>query len=203
MHDKKKVSQDSFDRQASTYDFDINGKHARTQYNYLLNKLETLSYHSLLDLGCGTGELLKQIVNQSGEKELYGLDISKNMLKIAEEKLAGVVTLVQGDSEYLPFSEGQFDVILCNDSFHHYPNPDKVVKEVYRVLKKGGIFILCDYWKPYLQRSLMNFFMHYNDDGDVKIYSQNEIRTFLNNTGFTNVFWNQIGSSSYAVRGTK
>ncbi|HGM3450483.1 TPA: class I SAM-dependent methyltransferase [Clostridioides difficile] len=44
--------------------------------------------------------------------------------------LGNDATLILGDSERLPFEDSSFDAIVCNDSFHHYPQPDIVEKEV-------------------------------------------------------------------------
>lgn len=52
------------------------------------------------------------------------------------------------DSMPVPFEDASFDVVYCNDSFHHYPAPDEVLGEVFRVLKPGGTFLMCDSWHP-------------------------------------------------------
>jgi ubiquinone/menaquinone biosynthesis C-methylase UbiE len=41
-----------------------------------------------------------------------------------------------GDSENIPWENEKFDLVVCNSSFHHYPNPKRVLKEIRRVLKK-------------------------------------------------------------------
>jgi len=85
--------------------------------------------------------MMKLILQQSDDKSLYGIDLSEKMLEVAKEKLGNRVNLILGDSEQLPFSDSFFDVVYCNDSFHHYPAPDKVLSEVCRVLKPVGF---CD-----------------------------------------------------------
>ena len=112
MADIKERSKSTFNQQADTYDEDIHGQHARTLYPVLLRKLAHIPFQSALDLGCGTG------------------------------KLSGKVQLVLGDSEHLPFVDNFFDVVYCNDSFHHYPAPENVIREVQRVLKPGGTFLI-------------------------------------------------------------
>jgi ubiquinone/menaquinone biosynthesis C-methylase UbiE len=52
--------------------------------------------------------------------------------------------LVRGDSAYLPFGDGEFDVITCSHSFHHYPDQQRVVCEMYRVLRPNGRVLLVD-----------------------------------------------------------
>ncbi len=53
---KKEISKKAFNKQASTYDCDIKGQHARALYPYLLERLEQIHYSTILDVGCGTGK---------------------------------------------------------------------------------------------------------------------------------------------------
>lgn len=202
MNNAKQKSKIAFNQQAPTYDNDIKGQHARALYPVIIGKLESIPYQTALDLGCGTGEMMKLILRQDSSKILYGLDLSEKMLEIAQEKLENRATLILGDSEQLPLSDNSFDVVYCNDSFHHYPAPEKVLSEIHRVLKPNGTFILCDCWQPAITRAIMNFYMKYGKEGDVKIYSENEIRKLLSKH-FSNVTWERIGNMSCMACGTK
>ena len=163
MNTVKENSKAAFNQQAATYDKDIKGQHARSLYPVLLEKLSHIPFQSALDLGCGTGEMLKLIF--------------------------------LGDSEMLPFSDGSFDVVYCNDSFHHYPSPQNVLREVHRVMKPGGTFLMGDCWQPYVGRVIMNFYMRHSKEGDVKIYSEAELVSMLS-AYFHNVSWEQVGNTA-------
>ena len=139
MNDCKMRSGRAFDRQAWTYDTARFGSHARGLYPVLLEQLAQIPHGSVLDVGCGTGELLREVGLRFPETARTGLDLSANMLAVAREKLGGAVELVQGDAERLPFADGRFEVLLCNDSFHHYPNPGAAAAEFARVLQPGGV----------------------------------------------------------------
>ena len=121
------------------------------------------------------------------------------MLEIADSRLAEKVTLVQGDAETLPFADCTFDTILCCDSFHHYPNPQQAIIEFCRVIKTNGRLLISDYWKPSPIRQIMNLFLPYSNDGDVKIYSQKEIMAFLETVHFDVTCYEHTNSSSYIV----
>ena len=202
MADIKENSKAAFNQQAATYDNDIKGQHARSLYPVILKKLSEIPYHTALDLGCGTGEMMRLILQQNKDKSLYGIDLSEKMLEVAKEKLGNHVNLILSDSEQLPFSDSFFDVVYCNDSFHHYPAPDKVLSEVYRVLKPNGIFVMCDCWQPTIGRAIMNFYMKHSKEGDVKIYSENEIRKLFS-VHFSKVLWKRIGNTACMACGIK
>lgn len=202
MNDQKEKSKAAFNQQAATYDTDMKGQHARSLYPILLDRLSHISYHSALDLGCGTGEMIKQILQADNCKELYGIDLSEEMLAVAKNKLPDQVKLLLGDSESLPFPDNFFDVVYCNDSFHHYPAPQNVLSEVQRVLKPGGTFLMGDCWQPYIGRVIMNFYMRHSKEGDVKIYSETEMVSMLSEY-FRDVSWERIGNTACISMGKK
>ena len=191
----KENSKEAFNEQAYSYDYDIKGRHARTMYPEILNYLSSITYSNFLDLGCGTGEMIKIILASDKKKKASGIDISPKLIEVAKKKLPQAVDLRIGDSENLPYPNEFFDVVYCNDSFHHYPNPDNVISEVFRVLKKEGIFIICDCWQPYLGRIIMNIYMKHSKEGDVKIYSKKEMETMLR-TKFKIVTWKKLNNTS-------
>lgn len=202
MNTAKENSKAAFNQQAATYDKGIKGQHARSLYPVLLEKLSHIPFQSALDLGCGTGEMLKLILQEDAGKELYGIDLSEKMLHVAKSKLPEQVKLLLGDSEALPFSDNTFDVVYCNDSFHHYPSPMNVLREVQRVLKPGGTFLMGDCWQPLVGRIIMNFYMRHSKEGDVKIYSETEIVSMLSKY-FRNISWEQVGNTACIAMGKK
>ena len=202
MNTAKENSKAAFNQQAATYDKGIKGQHARSLYPVLLEKLSHIPFQSALDLGCGTGEMLKLILQEDAGKELYGIDLSEKMLHVAKSKLPEQVKLLLGDSEALPFPDNTFDVVDCNDSFHHYPSPMNVLREVQRVLKPGGTFLMGDCWQPLVGRIIMNFYMRHSKEGDVKIYSEAEIVSMLSEY-FRNVSWEQVGNTACIAMGKK
>lgn len=203
MKDSKTLSRQAFDHQASGYDLDKNGLHARNQYQTVLAEISNYTFSHLLDVGCGTGELLKYLISKYPSIRFYGVDISEKMLEVAQSKLTESVNLLLGDAENLPFDNDVFDFVICNDSFHHYPNPQKAIFEFHRVLQNKGILLISDYWKPFPVRQVMNFFIKYSSDGDVKIYSQEEMIRFVKSAGFSNVSFRKISKTSYIIEAQK
>jgi len=103
----------------------------------------------VLDLGCGAGLDLYFYAKSVGSKgKVYGLDISTDMLKKAKNNMKSVgidnVEIVCGSSDHLPFKDNFFNVVASNGIYNLSPDKEKVLKEVYRVLKPGGRTVFCE-----------------------------------------------------------
>ena len=200
--DKKQQSRAAFDQQAATYDTAIQGSHARALYPYLLQEIIHAWGDRVLDLGCGTGALAAQVLSEEPHRQVTGLDLSEQMLARARARLGDRAALVQGDSEHLPFPDRSFDVVYCCDSFHHYPDPAAVIAEVGRVLEFGGVFLLGDIWLPLPGRLVMNPFLRWSREGDVRIYSRREITDLLGQA-LHQITWRRAGGRAFVARGVR
>ena len=89
MDRSKENSKAAFDRQAAGYDQGACGQHARSLYPLLLAKLARIPFHTALDLGCGTGEMMRLLLEADPGRKLFGLDLSEEMLSVARGKLQG------------------------------------------------------------------------------------------------------------------
>ena len=87
------------------------------------------------------------------------------MVERARARLAGRAEVREADAERLPFHDGVFDLVVCNDSFHHYPDPDRAAFQMWRVLRKGGALVLGDVWQPAPARAVMNAWMPLSHEG--------------------------------------
>ena len=122
MNDCKTRSGRAFDRQAWTYDTARFGSHARGLYPVLLEQLVQIPHGSVLDVGCGTGELLREVGLRFPETARTGLDLSANMLAVAREKLGGGWSWCRGRRAPALPTGGLKSA--SNDSFHSTgPNP--------------------------------------------------------------------------------
>lgn len=102
----------------------------------------------LLDLGCGTGEFLREVKRNYPRLSVTGLDLSAPYLKMAERRLAdwSRVELVEAAAETVPAPDASFDIVTVLYLFHELPNRVRqaVAAEIRRVLKPGGTLILVD-----------------------------------------------------------
>lgn len=97
----------------------------------------------LLDVGCGTGQLLLDIQEQLGYLNitLTGIDSSAKMIAVAQKKLIKAKLQISNALD-LPFSANQFDLLTCCHSFPYYKDKLKALKEFKRVVKPGGFLFL-------------------------------------------------------------
>lgn len=96
----------------------------------------------ILDVGCGTGLLFELIAPKV--KLLIGLDISFEQLKIAYKKMKRFtnVQLVRADAEYTPFRENIFDRVIAVTLLQNLSDPEKFLREVIRINKPHGEFVV-------------------------------------------------------------
>ena len=94
------------------------------------------AYPRILEIGCGTGALLKELSQSSAA---YGLDISPKALEFCLERELNSVCL--GDITSLPFRDDQFDAVVCVDVFEHVDDDAAALREVRRICKPGGRLI--------------------------------------------------------------
>ena len=98
---------------------------------------------ALLELGCGSGIMIAQLMPRSGET--IGVDYSPAMLAEARENLSKYkVDLRLGYLEHLPLADGSVDIALSHMVLHHLQDPTKALSEAARVLKKSGKMIIID-----------------------------------------------------------
>jgi ubiquinone/menaquinone biosynthesis C-methylase UbiE len=105
----------------------------------------------VLDMGTGPGFVAIEVARLLGETgcQVVGMDLSEAMLALAAENAAkaglnGILTWREGDVKAMPFDDGEFDLVVSNDSLHHWDDPLPVFDEVARVLEEDGCCIIHD-----------------------------------------------------------
>lgn len=97
----------------------------------------------VLDAGTGPGTLARDIARHFPQLQVYGIDLSADMIKLAREhaKREGVEKRVQfdiGDVAHLPYPDHSFDVVVSTISLHHWQELERPLRELYRVLRPDG-----------------------------------------------------------------
>ena len=103
---------------------------------------------SILDIATGTGDLAIALAKTKAER-IVGLDLSEGMLsvgrkKIGRKNLADQIEMVTGDSENLSFDDNSFDAVTVAFGIRNFDNLEKGLKEILRVLKPSGIFVILE-----------------------------------------------------------
>jgi ubiquinone/menaquinone biosynthesis C-methylase UbiE len=150
----KYEAQAQFESWSATYDHSILQRLLFTpSHNCLIDRIDGTRSIRILDIGCGTGVFAKRIGQQFSQAEIWAVDLARGMLDHASRRSAEcglAVNWVQADSESLPLVDNSFDVITCANSFHHYPNQQQVVREMYRVLRPDGRLMIIDGYRDRL-----------------------------------------------------
>jgi ubiquinone/menaquinone biosynthesis C-methylase UbiE len=104
----------------------------------------------VLEVGPGPGYLGLEWLKKTTGTRLNAIEISNDMIDIArknasEYKLEERVIYIEGDAQSLPFQDNFFDAIFSNGSLHEWSNPEKILSEMYRVLRKEGRIFISDF----------------------------------------------------------
>ena len=144
-----------FDAMASSYDEGFGGKLSKRFYELLLRQISVHDGAAVLDVGCGTGTILKSL-SARANIDGYGIDAEENMITEAQRKCPDMNILV-ADCANTPFANDQFDAIVSCMAYHHFGDQTGFAKEAARILKPGGYLYITDPRFPWIIRKPLNF----------------------------------------------
>ena len=131
-------------KNASSYDHSMIEKHWKI-YPSLLDKIaqDVETGGTVLEVATGTGLVALKIA--SAADQVHAIDISPQMIDEAKKKTgkSGIdnVAFSVEDAYAIPFDDGMFDTVICNNALHNMKHPEDALSEIRRVLKPGGRFI--------------------------------------------------------------
>jgi demethylmenaquinone methyltransferase/2-methoxy-6-polyprenyl-1,4-benzoquinol methylase len=124
--------------------WDVLVKHDVDKIEFLLGILRIKKGSYILDVGCGTGVLTEHLLKRVGsEGKVFGVDFSEKMIEIAKSKFKDFpnVEFIVEDVNSLTF-KNYFDYIICYSAFPHFEDKKKVLKQLHKMLKNGGILLI-------------------------------------------------------------
>lgn len=136
-----------FDRWSATYDRPgLQLFTYRPIHDAVLARIDGLEPSTVVDLGCGTGQLTRRLIRGFPDANIVGVDLSDGMLTEAAVRLRQVggddQLLVRADALQLPFAASSIDLVVCTESFHWYPDQAAALAELARVLNPGGRLLI-------------------------------------------------------------
>ena len=169
-------------------------EHGRQSAGIIINKLEITPRDDVLEVGVGVGRLASHIVKSC--KSFTGIDISKQMIKFAKERLGSIPNLKfihHPKSDLLLFPDASFDKVFFQIVLIHLDREDafNYMRETFRVLRPGGRAWFQFYnllhpegFKEFLNAADMSVKLGGKLRGRVQCYTADEVRKFVEGAGF-------------------
>lgn len=161
--ERQKKAQDYFRQVADSWD-SIRAMHvSQEQLEEALFKVVGSDFDGdLLDIGTGTGRILKIFANRV--RRGVGIDLSNDMLSVARSNLEGKefnhIHVRKGDMYHLPLEDQSFDLAILHMVLHYSDDPAEVIREAGRVLRPNGRLIVVDF-AAHSEEYLRNEYQHY------------------------------------------
>ncbi len=146
----------------------------------------------LLDVACGTGILLQQLLDQVPGVEAYGVDASEDMLVQARATLKDRphvhverVQIGSGETANLPYSQETFDLITCTNALHDMPEPAGTLAGLRRLLAPGGQLVVEDFArrKPFFLWAAFEWLLRRIEGSGVQAYTLAEAQELCQQAG--------------------
>jgi ubiquinone/menaquinone biosynthesis C-methylase UbiE len=137
----------------------------------------------VLDVACGTGGLVVEVAPRV--ERAVGIDLSEGMLQFARSRLGDGANAEfhHGSSDALPFGDGEFTALVCTTALHHFPQPQRSIEEMARVLAPGGRVVIGDACRDSLATKLADPLYRRFEEGHVGLQRKRDIEAMLTRAG--------------------
>jgi ubiquinone/menaquinone biosynthesis C-methylase UbiE len=152
-----------------------------------LRRMPMAGVNRVLDVGCGTGELLARLAAKHPDVALAGIDPVSEMLAVARGKLSDRPDLRVGYADALPWPTATFDVVVSCNMFHYISHPLKAIAEMRRVTRPGGALVVTDWCDDYLACRICNLYLRATNRAYYKTYRERECRELLRAAGYRHI----------------
>ena len=125
----------------------------------VLPLLEKNKELKILDIGCGTGQLIKEISDKYKMVNYLGIDVSENMIDIAKKNNKGNNIKFKISSIETFDTVDRYDIIICTHAFPYFPNKEDMIKKISELCNKKGQVIIVNSSTNSLKDLIINFFL--------------------------------------------
>jgi ubiquinone/menaquinone biosynthesis C-methylase UbiE len=167
----------------------MNRGHSRLR-RWGLSHISIKPNESILDVGCGGGKGIKDLARILSSGKVYGIDYSDQMVQLARrinkrfiEK--GHVEIMHGSVSSLPFTDGMFNLVTAFEACHFWPNLIEDLKEIKRVLKRGGTLLIAN--EAYKHEKFEKRNSKLAKWGDMMLHTPEEYRNLLTEAGYMGI----------------
>lgn len=186
MGKRTERSKRTYDQMAAGYDTSPEGYYTKPHKAELMKQVILRDGDSVLDVACGNGTLLGAL-SKKASVHGFGVDLSEQMIAAARERYPDCTFAVQ-PCVPLCFENESTDVITVSCAFHHFEDPHAFAGECMRVLKKNGrVYMAEPFFTPVVRWLANTVVFPFSKSGDVKVYSEQELRGMFEAAGFRGI----------------
>jgi ubiquinone/menaquinone biosynthesis C-methylase UbiE len=174
-----------------------------------LAELRPQASDRVLDIACGAGALVIEVAPRV--ERAVGVDLSEGMLELARSRLQAAteerplpnVEFCQGPSDALPFDDGSFTALVCTTALHHFPDPQRSIDEMARVLEPGGRLVIGDASRDLLTTKVVDALQRRFEKGHVGLQRKADLEAMLTRAGLHVTSSRHVWLRIYALVGAE
>ena len=163
----------------------------------------------VLDVACEAGALVLDVAPRV--ERAVGVDLSEGMLEIARSRLLAArnadrlanVEFLLGSSDALPFDDGSFTALVCTTALHHFPDPQRSIDEMARVLEPSGRLVIGDACRDSPATKLADPLYRRFEEGHVGLKRKRDVEAMLTRAGLTVTCSRHVWLHIYALVGAE
>ena len=171
---------------ASSYDRTWE-RYVRDSTTLALEEFPTSPALRVLDIGCGTGVLLRRALDADPTRTAIGVDVTLNMLRQAAQRLPHTVPLICASGENVPLLDASVDLVVSTSALHYMRDPIKMLREARRLLVPGGTVIIGDWCRDYWTMFALDHVLRWVDPSHAATLSGETLVRLMRTAGFQNV----------------
>jgi ubiquinone/menaquinone biosynthesis C-methylase UbiE len=164
----------------------------------VVSRLQDEKYNDILEIACGTGRVTNHLVRSVKHDTITATDLNPDMIDVAKEMVKDkTIRWKQADAMALPFTDGSFDIVILQFGLMFFPDKQKGLNEMYRVLRPGGKIIFNTWDKPeavpaiYKARKIIESFLGDNlpvfYDIPYSMHAEDELKRLTETAGFKDI----------------